>query len=97
LFARRLEEQAWQLLVLRGVPVRDLLEQSERRAAEGELPPLPFGAREEPILLPEGESGDLDEVLSAREIRSLLGAHQARTVGTVAEAIRRFRAGRPPE
>ncbi len=92
LFARRLEEQPWQLLVMRGVQLRELLDQAARQPADAELPALPFGAREEPILLPEGESGDLDEALSNREIRSLLGAHQARTIGVVAKALERFRA-----
>ncbi|MBK8980580.1 MAG: hypothetical protein IPM29_32150 [Planctomycetes bacterium] len=87
LFARRLDEKPYELLVLRGVPLRDLLDKASRPPAEGELPPLAFGAREEPVLFPEGAGIALDTPLSQSEIRALLGSYQAGKIETVAAAI----------
>lgn len=73
LFARRLEEKPWELLVLRGVDLRDLLEKARTTSLDEDLPPLAFGATEEPVLFPEGEEGDLDYILGQGQIRHLLG------------------------
>ena len=86
LFARRLEEKPWELLILRGIDFRNLLDQAAGPAAGGELPPLAYGA-EEPILFPEGEDGDLDSILSSGQVRGLIGAQQAVLLDVVAAAI----------
>ena len=87
LYARRLDDKPWELLLLRGVNLRDLLDRASRPPAEGELPPLPFGCREEPVLFPEGADGELDDPFEAGQIRSLLGAHQSGQVETVSRMI----------
>lgn len=87
LFARRIEERPYELLVLRGVDLRQLLEQASRPPEPGEHPPLSFGAREEPILFPDCEDVDLDVALAIGQVRNLLGAHQAGKVQVVAAAI----------
>jgi uncharacterized Zn finger protein len=73
LFARRLDERPWELLVMRGVDLRDLLEQARRTSPDESLPPLAYGAHEEPILFPEGEEGDLETILTRGQVASLLG------------------------
>lgn len=88
LFARGLEDRPWELLVVRGVELRKLLNQAARPPEEGELPSLAFGAREEPVLFPEGEEGDLDESLSPGQVRQLLGAYQSAVLDVVDTAIR---------
>src|SRR5690606_2414238 len=87
LFARRLEERGYELLTLRGVDLRQILDQASRPPEPGELPPLAFGAREEPVLFPEGEDVELDVALTIGQVRDLLGAHQAGKVQVVAAAI----------
>ncbi|MCB9870276.1 MAG: hypothetical protein H6836_01120 [Planctomycetes bacterium] len=84
LFARRLETQPWELLVMRGVDLGGLLEQA-RRTGGDDLPTLAFGASEEPILFPEGEDGDLESTLSPGQVRRLLGV----TSTTVTAALRK--------
>ncbi|MEM7199903.1 MAG: hypothetical protein AAF628_06535 [Planctomycetota bacterium] len=74
LFARRLGDRPWELLELRGVSLQDLLARASRTEPDPDLPPLAFGASEEPVLFPEGEDGDLDFALSEGQIRSLAGA-----------------------
>jgi uncharacterized Zn finger protein len=83
MFARRLEIKPWELLVMRGVDLGGLLEQA-RRATGEDPPPLAFGASEEPILFPEGEEGDFENVLTAGQSRRLLGV----TSPQVSEAVR---------
>lgn len=90
LFARRLEDSPWELLVLRGVPLRDLIDQASRSPAEGELPPLAFGAKEEPVLFPEGAGVELDTPFEKPHVRSLLGAGQAGKVSTVRAVIEAY-------
>ena len=72
LFARRLETKPWELLIMRGVDLGNLLEQA-RQSSDEDLPPLAFGACEEPILFPEGEDGDLENILTPGQSRRLLG------------------------
>jgi len=90
LFARRLDENPWELLVLRGVPLRKLIADAARPPGEGELPPLAFGAQEEPVLFPEGEDGDLDSVLSPGQVSRLVGTDVARSRKVVRAAIDAF-------
>jgi hypothetical protein len=87
LFARRLDERAWELLTLRGVDLRELLEKAARAPAEGELPPLSFGAKEEPVLFPEGSEREVDSSLAPGQIRYLVDAEQSAALGVVAAAI----------
>ncbi len=87
--ARRLDDKPWELLILRGVELRELL----REAAEplsADLPPLAFGAREEPVLFPEGERGDFDSILTPGQVRSLLGSRQASLTEYIDQAIRTY-------
>lgn len=93
LFARRLEERPWELLVLRGVDLHHLLERARSTDAGEGLPRLAFDAREEPVLFPEGEEGDLDFVLSSGQVRDLVGLRPAEHYEVVAEAIARYAAG----
>lgn len=73
LFARRLDGRPWELLVMRGIDLPALLEQARRTSTEEGLPPLAYGAHEEPILFPEGEEGDLETILTKGQVASLLG------------------------
>lgn len=90
LFARRLEERPWELLVLRGVDLRELLEQAERQTPNESLPPLSFGATEEPVLFPEADGADLGNPLSPSQILSLLGVRQAPVFAAVDAAIEAY-------
>lgn len=83
LFARRLDEKPWELLVLRGVDLHRLFSLAKSSGQEG-LPDLAYGATEDPVLYPEGEEGDLDSTLDAAQIAQLLGERTPR----VAEAVR---------
>ncbi len=73
LFARRLDEKPWELLVLRGIDLHGLLAKVRQTATEQDLPPLAFGAPEEPVLYPEAEGADLDAALAPTQVRWLLG------------------------
>ncbi len=88
LFSRRLEEKAWELLVLRGVDLRSLLREAAKQHAVEDLPPLAFDAKEEPVLFPEGEREDLDSVLTAGQIQLLLGTQQVAVAVAVDQAMK---------
>ena len=87
LFARRLDERPYELLQLRGVDLRYLLEEAQKTAAEADLPPLSFGSVEEPVLFPEGEEAELDSALGDGEVRDLLATHQPQLVPHVDVAL----------
>ncbi len=87
LFARRLEERPWELLVMRGVSLSDLLEQARRTTPDEGLPPLAYGAHEEPILFPEGEEGDLETILTKGQVASLLGVVSPQVEKQVHQAL----------
>ena len=73
---------------MRGVDLGNLLEQA-RQSSDEDLPPLAFGACEEPILFPEGEDGDLENILTPGQSRRLLGVlspHVGRAVETAMQA-----------
>lgn len=91
LFARRLEERPWELLTLRGLHLHDLLARAKSKEPDETLPALAFGAEEEPVLFPEGEDGNLDQQLSAEQVRSLLGI----TLGEAERVILRELEGTP--
>ena len=89
LFARRLETKPWELLIMRGVDLRGLLDLAKRGSGE-ELPPLAFGASEEPILFPEGEEGDLENVLAPGQSRRLLGVTSPQVETAVERALQEY-------
>jgi uncharacterized Zn finger protein len=97
LFARRLDERPYELLGLRGVDLRSLLEDAQREPAEGELPPLAFGAVEEPVLFPEAEESELDGALSVGEVRDLLATHQRQIAPHVDAALSAYVSGEETE
>ena len=89
LFARRLETKPWELLIMRGVDLAALLDQARRGSGE-DLPPLAFRAREEPILFPEGEEGDLENTLTPGQSRRLLGVHTPQIEAAVGAALQAY-------
>jgi uncharacterized Zn finger protein len=94
LFARRLETKPWELLIMRGIDLGNLLEQA-RQSSDEDLPHLAFGASEEPILFPEGEDGDLENILTPGQSRRLLGV-LAPHVGSAVEAAIQAYEDSPP-
>lgn len=90
LFARRLDERPYELLTLRGIDLHDLLAQVKKSGLDPDLPPLAFGASEEPILFPEAEDADLDGTLAAAQTRWLLGVVSPRTIEAANNALLRL-------
>lgn len=90
LFARRLNDRPWDLLVLRGVDPQELLTRARSAEADPSLPPLAFGAAEEPVLFPEGEEGDLDFTLNRGQVASLLGLVPSSYVDAVRRALEQY-------
>ena len=86
LFARRLETKPWELLIMRGVDLRGLLDMARKGTGE-DLPPLAYGASEEPILFPEGEEGDLENILTPGQSRRLLGVMSSQVEVAVQRAL----------
>jgi uncharacterized Zn finger protein len=87
LFARRLDEKPWDLLVLRGIDLHGLLAKVRHAGVDPDLPPLAFGAPEEPVLYPEAEDADLDASLSPGQVRWLLGEASPRALAAVQKAL----------
>ncbi|MCC6671361.1 MAG: hypothetical protein IT458_09890 [Planctomycetes bacterium] len=90
LFARRLDTKPWELLILRGVNLHELLAKARAPVSEDALPTLALGAHEEPILHPDCEDGDLDKGLAPEQIRCLLGLVAPALADEAAEALRAF-------
>ena len=90
MFARRLDERPYELLTLRGIDLHDLLAQVKKSGLDPDLPPLAFGASEEPILFPEAEDADLDGTLAAAQTRWLLGVVSPRTIEAANNALLRL-------
>ncbi len=90
LFARRLEDRPWELLVMRGINLPELLEQARRASPDQNLPPLAYGAHEEPILFPEGEEGDLETILTQGQSGSLLGVVSPQVEACVRQALQEY-------
>jgi hypothetical protein len=86
LFARRLETKPWELLLMRGVDLSGLLDMARKGTGE-DLPPLAYGASEEPILFPEGEEGDLENILTPGQSRRLLGVMSSQVEVAVQRAL----------
>ena len=95
LLARRLEDRPWELLVLRGVDLRDLLDRAKSSEPDPTLPPLAFGADEEPILYPEGDEGDLEFALSPGQSALLLGVMSEPVDEAAVEALQALRDSNP--
>ncbi len=87
LFARRLDEKAYELLMLRGVDLHKLLTDVHAASAEGDLPPLPFGVPEEPVLYPDAEDADLGQCLSRPQVRWLIGEVSTRFSEAALDAL----------
>jgi len=92
LFARRLDEKAYELLVLRGVDLHALLAKVKQSGIDKDQPPLAFAAHEEPVLYPEGEDADLDNTLAAPQVAWLLGTVPVRMVTAALAALGRVTA-----
>jgi uncharacterized Zn finger protein len=95
LFARRLEEKPWELLVLRGANPHELLQRARSTAPDEDLPPLAFAATEEPVLFPEAEAGDLDYALTVQQAGRLLGVHPQACWDAFEAALRQWRQAVP--
>ncbi|MFO1054198.1 MAG: SWIM zinc finger family protein [Planctomycetota bacterium] len=91
MFARRLDDRPWELLVMRGVDLPNLLDASERPPDPSELIALAFGAKEEPIVVPDGEGFELEATFSPLGVRRLLGADQETKLQIVLDAIESYR------
>lgn len=87
LFARRLDEKPWELLVLRGLDLHAMLAKVRQPGADPDLPPLAFAAPEEPVLYPEAEDADLDYTLNPAQMRWLLGITPPQVVTAAVQAI----------
>ena len=87
LFARRLDEKPWEILVLRGIDLHAMLAKVRQTGADPDLPPLAFGAPEEPVLYPEAEDADLDATLSRSQVRWMLGVVHDRVVDAAIRAL----------
>ena len=93
LFARRLEDKPWEILVVRGVNLHDLLARARSNAPDEDLPPLAFGATEEPVLFPDVEEGDLDYALNHAQSCRLLGVMPRELLMAVEAAIEKLANG----
>lgn len=87
LFARRLDEKAYELLLLRGVDLHKLLADVRAVAPDDDLPPLPFGVPEEPVLYPDAEDADLGQCLSGPQVRWLIGEVSTRLADATLAAL----------
>lgn len=88
LFARRLDEKPWEMLTLRGIDLHAMLAKVRQTGVDPDLPPLSFGAPEEPVLYPEAEDADIDYTLNPAQIRWMLGAVSSRTLDAAVRALR---------
>lgn len=87
LFARRLDEKPWEVMMLRGVDLQDLLAKVHQQPAGGDLPPLAFGVPEEPVLYPDAEDADLGQSLTPPAVRWLIGEVSLRLVDAAMQAL----------
>ncbi|MCC6782497.1 MAG: SWIM zinc finger family protein [Planctomycetes bacterium] len=95
MFARRLDDRPWELLILRGVDFHNLLEASSKPPDPTEMVQLAFGAREEPIMVPDGDGVELEPTLTSLQIRRLLAADQDGKLQHVLDAIDKYRDAEP--
>lgn len=96
LFARRLDEKPYEVLMLRGVDLHALLAKVHQSTPDGDLPPLAFGVPEEPVLYPDAEDADLGQGLTTSQVKWFVGDISARLVDAVLQALDRLPAAAPP-
>jgi len=96
LFARRLDEKPWELLMLRGVDLHDTLAKVKQTELDTDLPPLAFGVPEEPVLYPDAEDADLDQSLGLQALRWLVGDVSPRAVTAALTALAELSPDAPP-
>lgn len=96
LFARRLDEKPWEVLLLRGIDLQTLLAKVQQVAPDQELPPLAFGVPEEPVLYPDAEDADLSQGLTPAQVRWLNGDVSSRLVEAALNALAAMPATRMP-
>lgn len=96
LFARRLDEKPWEILMLRGVDLHALLAKVQQLTPDDDLPPLAFGVPEEPVLYPDAEDADLGQPLTSAQVRWFLGDPPARLVDAALRALDALPATPPP-
>ena len=87
LFARRLDEKPWELLMLRGVDLHDTLTRVKQTEPDADLPPLAYEVPEEPVLYPDAEDADLDQSLGSAALRWLVGEVSPRAVEASLQAL----------
>ena len=88
LFARRLDEKPWELLMLRGIDLHDTLTKVNQSEPDSDLPPLAFDVPEEPVLYPDAEDADLDQSLGTPALRWLVGDVSPRAVDATLHALK---------
>lgn len=96
LFARRLDEKPWEVMLLRGIDLQTLLAKVQQVAPDQELPPLAFGVPEEPVLYPDAEDADLSQGLTPTQVRWLNGDVSSRLVEAALNALAAMPATRAP-
>jgi len=96
LFARRLDEKPWELMMLRGVDLQALLGKVGQTEPDGELPPLAYGVPEEPVLFPDAEDADLGQTLSTAQVRWFTGTIADRCAEAALKALHGLSATTPP-
>jgi uncharacterized Zn finger protein len=96
LFARRLDEKPYELLVLRGIDLHGLLAKVKQTGTDPDQPPLAFTAAEEPVLYPDAEDADLDNALATPQVKWLLGTSSPRFVDAALAALARLDRPAPP-
>ena len=96
LFARRLDEKPWELMLLRGIDLQDLLTKVRQTETDGDLPPLAYGVPEEPVLFPDAEDADLGQILSSAQVRWLTGEVSVACVDAALKALAQLPDVAPP-
>lgn len=97
LFARRLDEKPWELLMLRGVDLHGTLAKVKQTEPDADLPPLAYGVPEEPVLYPDAEDADLDQSLGLQALRWLVGDSSPRAVDATLAALTALSSEPPAE
>jgi hypothetical protein len=87
LFARRLDEKPWELMMLRGIDLQGLLTKVRQTETDGDLPPLAYGVPEEPVLFPDAEDADLGQILATAQVRWLTGEVSMACVDAALKAL----------
>jgi len=96
LFARRLDEKPWEVMLLRGIDLQALLAKVQQVAPDQELPPLAFGVPEEPVLYPDAEDADLSQGLTPAQVRWLNGDASSRLVEAALNALAALKTSTAP-